>query len=226
MDELINGSVARTYTYGRQLISQNQLIGSTWTPSFYGYDGHGNVRFLANSAGSITDTYTFDAFGAQIANTGTTPNPYLYSGERFDSSLNLYHLRARYYNMLTGRFETMDPVQHKSCKTKSRLWTNAYAFVSDDPVNRFDPTGRAEAVAEYAVDLRFVLLVALSGIEAYEHSLKKECTLEKESSDPAYPGLICYYNCPSGQRCIYEPTHTSYGTCELIVEEWETQSCP
>jgi hypothetical protein len=33
---------------------------------------HGNVRFLANSAGSVTDTYTFDAFGAQIASSGTT----------------------------------------------------------------------------------------------------------------------------------------------------------
>lgn len=39
----------------------------------------------------------------------------LYSGERFDSSLNLYHLRARYYNMLTGRFMTMDPMQGTSC---------------------------------------------------------------------------------------------------------------
>jgi RHS repeat-associated protein len=69
------------------------------------------VRFLTNASGTITDTYTFDAFGAPIASTGTTPNAYLYSGERFDSNLNLYHLRARYYNMLTGRFETMDPAQ-------------------------------------------------------------------------------------------------------------------
>jgi len=42
MDELINGSVPRTYAYGLQLISENQLVGSTWTPSFYGYDGHGH----------------------------------------------------------------------------------------------------------------------------------------------------------------------------------------
>ena len=48
------------------------------------------MRFLRNSAGTITDTYTFDAFGAQIASTGTTPNPCLYSGEQFDSALNLY----------------------------------------------------------------------------------------------------------------------------------------
>src|SRR3989442_6572939 len=25
-------------------VSENQLVGSTWTPRFYGYDGHDNVR--------------------------------------------------------------------------------------------------------------------------------------------------------------------------------------
>jgi hypothetical protein len=34
----------------------------------------------------VGNTYQYDAFGAQIANTGTTPNPYLYSGERFDKA--------------------------------------------------------------------------------------------------------------------------------------------
>ena len=51
LDETVNSSVTRTYGYGVQRISENQLNGSTWTPSFYGYDGHGNVRFLTNSAG-------------------------------------------------------------------------------------------------------------------------------------------------------------------------------
>jgi RHS repeat-associated protein len=145
MDERVSGSVTRTYAYGLQRISENQLVSSTWTPSFYGYDGHGNARFLANAAGTITDTYTFDAFGAPIASTGTTPNPYLYSGERFDSALNLYHLRARYYNALTGRFMTMDPMHGKSCcRSASCLSSNSYAYASDDPVDRLDPTGRAD----------------------------------------------------------------------------------
>src|SRR5438034_5586739 len=51
LDETVNSSVTRTYGYGVQRISENQLNGSTWTPSFYGYDGHRNVRFLTNSAG-------------------------------------------------------------------------------------------------------------------------------------------------------------------------------
>jgi YD repeat-containing protein len=81
--------VTKTYAYGLQRISENQLIGGVWTPSFYGYDGHGNVRYLTNAAGTITDTYTYDAFGLLTATTGSTPNAYTYSGERFDQNTPL-----------------------------------------------------------------------------------------------------------------------------------------
>jgi len=53
MDEIVNGSVTRTYAYGLQRVSENQLVNSTWTPSFYGYDGHANVRFLTNTSGAV-----------------------------------------------------------------------------------------------------------------------------------------------------------------------------
>jgi RHS repeat-associated protein len=109
LDELTSGVVTRTYTYGLQRISQDQLISGVWSPSFYGYDGGGNVRQLTNSAGTVTDTYEYDAFGNDVYHTGTTPNNYLYRGEQYDSDLGLYYLRARYYNPLTGRFLSRDP---------------------------------------------------------------------------------------------------------------------
>jgi len=85
LDELTSGAVTRTYTYGLQRISQDQLVSGVWTPSFYGYDGGGNVRQLTNSAGAVTDTYEYDAFGNDVYHTGTTPNNYLYRGEQYDS---------------------------------------------------------------------------------------------------------------------------------------------
>src|SRR5438093_4752150 len=103
LDETVSGAVTRTYAYGLQRISEDQLNGSTWTPSFYGYDGHGNVRFLTNSAGTVTDTYQYDAFGRLITTSGSTPNNYLYSGEWSDS-IGLYNLRARNYNQTTAPF--------------------------------------------------------------------------------------------------------------------------
>ena len=74
-----------------------------------------------------------------IASTGTIANTYLYSGERFDSALNLYHLRARYYNMLTGRFETMDPAAGSIFDPAT---LHKYLYAGADPVDAADPTGR------------------------------------------------------------------------------------
>ena len=76
VDERTNGTVSRTYTYGLQRISQEQIISSAWTPSFYVYDGGGNVRQLTNTSGTVTDTYEYDAFGNEFTVSGgsSTPN--------------------------------------------------------------------------------------------------------------------------------------------------------
>jgi RHS repeat-associated protein len=122
-----------------QRISQQQAISSTWTPSFYGYDGGGTVRALTNSAGTVTDTYDYDAFGNKINSTGTTPNNYLYRGEQYDSDLGLYYLRARYYNTLSGRFMSRDPEDGKPIDPKT---LHKYLYADGDPVNATDPSGR------------------------------------------------------------------------------------
>ena len=85
------------------------------------------------------NTYQFDAFGMPVASTGTTANTYLYSGERYDSNLNLYHLRARYYNQATGRFETMDPYQGTIFNPGT---LHKYVFTGNNPANWVDPTGK------------------------------------------------------------------------------------
>ena len=137
------GAVQRQYTYGLQRISQNQFVSSTWTPSFYGYDGFGTVRQLTNSTGTITDTYDYDAFGNKINSTGTTPNSYLYRGEQFDSDLGLYYLRARYYNPLTGRFMSRDP---ESGNYRDPATLHKYVYAGSDPVNGEVPSGRSTDV--------------------------------------------------------------------------------
>jgi RHS repeat-associated protein len=139
IDELVSGAVTRTYAYGLQRISENQKIGTTQTASFYGYDGHGNVRFPTGSAGTATDTYVYDAFGLPLTTTGTTPNSFLYSGEQYDSALGMYFLRARYYNPATGRFLTMDPYEG-DIQNSGTL--HKYVYAGNNPVNASDPTGR------------------------------------------------------------------------------------
>jgi RHS repeat-associated protein len=149
MDELTNGVVTRTYTYGLQRISEDQIVNNTWTPSFYSYDGMGSVRQLTNTAGAVTDTYEYDAFGNEISHTGSTPNNYLYRGEQWDPDLGLYYLRARYYNPLTGRFMSRDPNDPNQRDPKS---LHKYLYAGGDPVDAIDPTGRAD-LEEYSIRL-------------------------------------------------------------------------
>src|SRR5215213_2091676 len=164
MDELVDGSVNRTYAYGLNRISEDQVVNGSRATNFYGYDGHGNVRFLASSGGAVTDTYTFDAFGAQIDRTGTTPNPYLYSGERFDENIGFYHFRARDYNPLTGRFGTMDPYQGD---IQNPATLHKYLYAQADPVNRVDPSGLAD-LFEYSFMVRnTVYKIALHSAHHY-----------------------------------------------------------
>jgi RHS repeat-associated protein len=139
-DELNGASaVTRTYTYGLQRISQYQPISGTWTASYYGYDGGGNVRQLTNSAGAITNTFDYDAFGNKINATGTTPNNFLYQDEEWDPDLSLYYLRARYMNPMTGRFLSRDPGDGDY---SNPVTLHKYLDADGDPVNGSHRVGR------------------------------------------------------------------------------------
>ncbi|MGD0547637.1 MAG: hypothetical protein ABR991_07380, partial [Terracidiphilus sp.] len=92
MEETVNGVVQRRYTYGKQRISETQLINGSWITSNYVYDAEGNVRQLTDASGIVTDTYEYDAFGNLVNHTGTTPNVYLYRGERYDPDMGLYYM--------------------------------------------------------------------------------------------------------------------------------------
>jgi RHS repeat-associated protein len=138
VEEIQSGNVVRQYTYGHDLISQRQQIDGNLVTGFYGYDGHGSVRFLTDSTGVITDQYDYDAFGNLIQQTGSTPNNYLYAGEQFDPDLGLYYNRARYLNVGIGRFWTQDEFEGD---IESPASLHKYLYAHADPINNVDPSG-------------------------------------------------------------------------------------
>ena len=138
MDELQGGVVSRTYSYGLSLINEQQSVAGAPTTSFYGFDGHGSVRFLTSSTGAITDTYDYDAFGSLIASTGSTPNNYRFAGEQFDPLLGIYYNRARYYDQRQGRFWSMD--KHRVLPSDPAT-IHRFSYTRANPVNRHDRSG-------------------------------------------------------------------------------------
>lgn len=154
LEELVGGQVVRQYTYGHAIVSQRQRAGAGWATSFYTTDGTGSVRQLTDSSGAVTDTYTYDAFGKLIAQTGSTPNAYLYRGERFDADLGLYHLRARSYDPNRGRFTTVDPFPGFADDPMS---LHRYLYANADPVNFIDPLGLSSS-SEYGILTRISMM--------------------------------------------------------------------
>jgi|GEM_PF-1575289 len=156
VEEYQGSTLTAVYTHGLDLISQRR----SGTVNYYVYDGHGSVRALTDTGGSVTDTYQYDAYGTKLStSTGTTSNNYLYTCGQFDSDLGFYYLRARYYKPDTGRFWTSDTYKGSN---NDPLSLHKYLYAQNDPVDNVDPIGlysqeegdaiHALIAADYALD--------------------------------------------------------------------------
>jgi len=129
-----NGTDRVLYTYGDDLVSQSRNRAN----SYYLYDGLGSTRGLSDGSGNLTDSYNYDAFGILLNSTGSTENSYRFAGEQFDSALDQYYLRARYYNQGVGRFTQMDTFQGWD---EDPTTLHKYLYANVDPANGIDPSG-------------------------------------------------------------------------------------
>ena len=98
-------------------------------------------------------------------------SPSYYRAEQYDADLGLYYLRARYYNLASGRFASRDPENGIVTDPKT---LHKYMYAGGDPVNFADPTGRAQAGAttigganEYAA-LTFNISLATTTVAALD----------------------------------------------------------
>jgi RHS repeat-associated protein len=139
------GELQVIYTYGLDLISQDRRdddLSGNFTQSYYLYDGLGSIRALTDSTGAITDTYTYDAWGVLINQTSSltrpTSNAFRFTGEQWDEDLGMYFLRARYLNVSTGRFHTMDTFEGV---TTDPVTLHKYLYANANPISYIDPSG-------------------------------------------------------------------------------------
>ena len=129
------GTVRYFRTPDGALIARSK--GSEWR--FYHYDELGSTRLLTDGSGSVTDRYSYDAYGSVTSHIGsTTDNPYQYVGalgyytHYQDPDFRLLQLGFRFYDPEAGRFTQLDPVGYG---------INWYEYAGGNPLVWVDPWG-------------------------------------------------------------------------------------
>lgn len=155
------GATAATYTFGHQLISQSRPDEGV---HIYLADGQLSTRQLTDMNGSVSDRYTYEAYGTQSLGMGNTTNEFRYAGEQFDPNVSFYYLRARYYSPDTGRFVSTDPIEGDIFEPVS---LHRYLYANTNPVDMRDPSGKdtlPEILAASAISGGIGATAAVAGL--------------------------------------------------------------
>jgi RHS repeat-associated protein len=236
LEEVSGGAVQSRYTYGTSIVSQTRNPATAAETSFYGYDAHGNITFLADETGSVTDQYTYDSAGNLVDVSGTTPNTRRYTGEELDPDIGTINLRARNYVPNTGRFTTGDAAVG-SVENPTSL--NRYLYASADPIGQKDPSGNTSFVEEVGPYLALAALTAATVVALGTNGKKTDlpvaglvsalgnqltCEMYNQTTKmslifavfpqvtvafPPFPFANCTDPCQAGwNRCVSSPLRT------------------
>jgi RHS repeat-associated protein len=99
-----NGSLLATYRYADRLLSLNSAQGT----QYYHYDGLGSTVNLTSEAGTTAVSYNLDPWGHIKAQSGSSLNRMIFTGQEHDEKTGLIYFGARFYDADTARFITQD----------------------------------------------------------------------------------------------------------------------
>ncbi|MGB7605002.1 MAG: glycohydrolase toxin TNT-related protein, partial [Lutisporaceae bacterium] len=105
---------------------------------YYSYDGMRNVTELTDRHGDSIEQYRYDAFGGLYTGVTAPYNTNGFAGKSYDAKANLIDMNARWYGAQNGRFTTADPYTGDILTPYTQ---NRYAYVGNNPINRWDPLG-------------------------------------------------------------------------------------
>lgn len=116
---------------------QLDSLGQAIFPS-YTYIGH--TKALTNILGDTTDIYAYDAFGNYFAHRGSNLYNLTFLGKWgiIQEPDNHYHIRARYYDAVNGRFVSKDKAALEGGNTQG---VNRYNYTTNNPFNAIDING-------------------------------------------------------------------------------------
>jgi RHS repeat-associated protein len=113
-------------------------------------EGLGSVRGMLDATGARTDTWSYEAFGTTVGQSGSSANPYRFAGERWVADAGMYQNRARWLDTRVGRFVSVDPATGSPGFPTS--W-HPYAYAGLDPILHSDPSGLSTLSEQALINL-------------------------------------------------------------------------
>ena len=153
-----SGNLQKSYTYGPGIDNRLSYTDRTTTNTYYYLTDHlGTIHAVVDETGTnIVESYEYDAWGrvrAVYDSSGASldesaiGNNYLWQGRWYSWKTGLYYFRARWYDPVTGRWLSKDPIGISG-------GLNQYVFCGNNPVNARDPLGLCEGKKSYLAQYR------------------------------------------------------------------------
>ncbi len=146
MDHLWRGDkLLSTYALG-------QGIRSTFT------DHLGSPRLVLGGDGAVTAFHTYFPFGAEATSPFQDSERMKFTGHVRDlgdpnsTGDDLDYMHARFCSPVWGRFLAVDP-SHESRKPRFPQSWNRYSYARNNPINRYDPDGRADMGSGFSEEI-------------------------------------------------------------------------
>ena len=135
--------------------------------SYLHHDALGSTRTVTDSAGAITDTFTYTAWGEEVERTGTTVVPFRWVGQLGyyrDLESASYWVRTRAFHPGIARWKSIDPLGFLA-------GINRFEYAYNRPIFAVDPSG---------------LLCNPSGLSVFESSALRFVPVQAPIFDPAF----------------------------------------
>jgi RHS repeat-associated protein len=198
-----------TYT---NLIGQHDV--ASGNNSYHHYDAIGSTRSVTGDTETVTDTFTYDAWGDVLSRTGASGIRFQYVGRYGycrDEATESYYVMERSYTPESLRWLTVDP-------SGVFVSLNPFMYAANNPENLLDPSGLAPCGSSY--------LTRRGCLEYYPKC--KECftavcdlssntvigdLLNCAHKSKCLDNVTCFKNCGAGTLGRYCPDDKSIELC-------------
>jgi RHS repeat-associated protein len=137
------GQTWKTYYSASSQLIALRVLTETGNTLYYLHTDHlGSTSLTTDSSGNVVARQNYYPFGQiRPGGTGTMPTDIAFTGQRNDSYIKLYQMGARWYDPEIGRWISPDTIVPDPSHPQQ---FNRFSYVSNNPVNRVDPTGHVE----------------------------------------------------------------------------------